>query len=51
MKLPLEFNICSNSKDKRKLRDYQEEAISKWCENNKKGIFKMATGTGKLLQH
>lgn len=49
MKLPLEFNICSNSKDKRKLRDYQEEAISKWCENNKKGIFKMATGTGKTF--
>ncbi len=49
MKLLLEFNICSNSKDKRKLRDYQEEAISKWCENNKKGIFKMATGTGKTF--
>ena len=49
MKLPLEFNICSNSKDKRKLRDYQEEAISKWCENNKKGIFKNGNGTGKTF--
>lgn len=30
-----------------KLRDYQEEAISKWMNNNAHGFFVMATGTGK----
>jgi superfamily II DNA or RNA helicase len=30
-----------------KLRDYQNEAISNWFANNCKGIFEMATGTGK----
>ena len=29
------------------LRDYQVRAISLWMENGKKGIFEMATGTGK----
>ena len=29
------------------LRDYQIEAISKWVENNYKGFYVMATGTGK----
>lgn len=32
-----------------KLRDYQEEAIEKWVENRYRGIFDMATGTGKTL--
>ncbi len=32
-----------------RLRDYQEEAIEKWIENDKKGIFEMATGTGKTF--
>ncbi len=32
-----------------KLRDYQEEAISKWVDNNSQGIFEMATGTGKTF--
>jgi len=32
-----------------KLRDYQEEAIEKWVENGYRGIFDMATGTGKTL--
>ena len=31
------------------LRDYQNEAVSKWINNNKKGIFAMATGTGKTI--
>ena len=31
------------------LRDYQNEAVSKWLKNNKKGIFAMATGTGKTI--
>lgn len=31
------------------LRDYQEEAIKNWVRNGYKGIFDMATGTGKTL--
>lgn len=31
------------------LRDYQVEAIDKWEQNNFRGIFDMATGTGKTL--
>lgn len=30
-----------------KLRDYQEEAIEAWINNNYKGFYVMATGTGK----
>jgi len=32
-----------------KLWDYQNEAIKNWIENNKNGIFEMATGTGKTF--
>jgi len=32
-----------------KPRDYQEEAYQEWLRSNKKGIFAMATGTGKTL--
>lgn len=31
------------------LHDYQEEAINKWAQKGYKGIFDMATGTGKTL--
>ena len=31
------------------LRDYQNEAISNWFKNDKKGVFQMATGTGKTI--
>ncbi len=31
------------------LRDYQKNAIKLWLDNNKKGIFEMATGTGKTF--
>lgn len=31
------------------LHDYQKEAIEKWAEQNYRGIFDMATGTGKTL--
>lgn len=48
MKLELEHN-SSKSDDTRKLREYQEEAISKWIENGYSGIFEMATGTGKTF--
>jgi superfamily II DNA or RNA helicase len=30
-------------------REYQKNAYLKWVENNKKGLFAMATGTGKTL--
>ena len=32
-----------------KLREYQNEAITNWFNNNCKGIFEMATGTGKTF--
>ena len=41
--------IASKSKDERKLRDYQEKAISEWVSNGYCGIFEMATGTGKTF--
>jgi superfamily II DNA or RNA helicase len=31
------------------LRDYQKQAAKNWMANDKKGIFEMATGTGKTL--
>ena len=31
------------------IRPYQEEAIKKWFDNRLKGIFQMATGTGKTI--
>jgi superfamily II DNA or RNA helicase len=31
------------------IRDYQEEAIESWFKNQGRGIFKMATGTGKTI--
>lgn len=32
-----------------KLRDYQVQAIRNWVENGRRGIFEMATGTGKTF--
>lgn len=32
-----------------RLRPYQKEAIHKWIDNGKKGMFEMATGTGKTF--
>lgn len=49
MKLPLSFFEESVNEDERKLRDYQEEAIQSWLDHDKRGIFKMATGTGKTF--
>jgi superfamily II DNA or RNA helicase len=40
-------NDIDENKEKIVLRDYQKEAISKWWDNGCKGIFEMATGTGK----
>jgi len=48
----VERRIISFTKiDKKKieLRDYQKEAIKSWLNNSYKGIFEMATGTGKTL--
>ncbi|ABQ86900.1 MULTISPECIES: DEAD/DEAH box helicase family protein [Methanobrevibacter] len=41
------FNLKLDSKPK--LRDYQEEAVENWINNNYRGIFSMATGTGKTF--
>ncbi len=34
---------------KNKLRDHQEKAINEWFKNNGRGIFHMATGSGKTV--
>jgi superfamily II DNA or RNA helicase len=34
---------------KRSLRPYQEEALSRWVKANSRGVLSMATGTGKTL--
>ncbi len=39
--------IAKEGKKKVVLRDYQEKAIEAWVENNYKGFYVMATGTGK----
>jgi len=38
-----------NPKKKILLRPYQNDAIRNWLNNNKQGIFEMATGTGKTF--
>ncbi len=51
-KIPEEIKIFSKKPDHRSgliLRDYQEEAILEWEKNGRKGIFEMATGTGKTI--
>ncbi|MBL7060686.1 MAG: DEAD/DEAH box helicase family protein [Actinobacteria bacterium] len=48
----IERKIVSIKKSKKRkidLRDYQKEAIQYWMNNDKKGIFEMATGTGKTF--
>ena len=46
-KLGLDEEGISN--DEFKLRDYQIDAREKWIQNNYRGIFAMATGTGKTF--
>jgi len=41
--------ILDPKEEKLILRDYQEKAIEKWGDNNYRGIYEMATGTGKTL--
>ena len=39
----------SDNTEERKLRDYQEEAIDLWFQNNNRGILEHATGSGKTF--
>lgn len=39
----------ASTPDDVKLRDYQKEAITKWLQAGARGIFEMATGTGKTI--
>jgi len=39
--------FSKEKKEEIQLRDYQNEAIKNWFDNDCKGIFEMATGTGK----
>ncbi len=43
------LKIYNPEVDKRKLFKHQEEAIDAWFNNDKNGIFEMATGTGKTF--
>lgn len=38
-----------SNKDERKLRFYQQDALDAWFENDCRGIFELATGTGKTF--
>lgn len=40
---------AKEEKKKIELRGYQKEAVERWLENGKRGVFKMATGTGKTF--
>lgn len=40
---------ATSTQERKELRPYQEEAVQKWAENGMRGIFAMATGTGKTL--
>lgn len=42
-------NVGARVPDSIELRDYQKDAISVWVGDNYRGIFDMATGTGKTL--
>lgn len=42
-------NEYPNIPDNIKLRPYQEEAIKNWFDNRLRGVFQMATGTGKTI--
>lgn len=41
--------IAKPKKKEIKLRDYQKKALNAWLGNDRKGIFEMATGTGKTI--
>lgn len=43
------LDVVLKTKERYPLRDYQQNAITNWFENKRKGIFEMATGTGKTF--
>jgi superfamily II DNA or RNA helicase len=43
------YDHHENIRKKIKLRNYQEEAVKKWVDNDYKCVFEMATGTGKTF--
>lgn len=45
----LKYISRSHQKKKKTLRDYQESAINSWINNDHKGIFEMATASGKTF--
>ena len=49
MSLKSQTTNCPTMPEWLQLHDYQEEAINCWAEKSFKGIFDMATGTGKTL--
>lgn len=48
-KIDLEKWYKKMKKKKIKLYQYQKDAVNSWLENNMRGIFEMATGTGKTF--
>lgn len=44
-----DLTLIKNNDSKIKLRDYQEEAIKNWFDNECCGLLEMATGTGKTF--
>lgn len=49
LKLIEKIIVEKQKKTKPNLRNYQIDAINSWINNNYKGIFSMATGTGKTI--
>lgn len=41
------YDIDDSEDQKITLRDYQQDAVDAWFENDRRGVFEMATGTGK----
>jgi len=46
---PDDFEKLHLSSRKKKLYDYQQQAVQSWLNNGMRGIFEMATGSGKTL--
>lgn len=47
LEIIVQRETVESSSSQIQLRDYQETAINKWVENNYRGFYVMATGTGK----
>ena len=46
---PLEDHVAAEPTCPCQLRSYQKEAIEAWADNDYRGLFEMATGTGKTI--